>query len=119
MGLGDVVVRRIGVGVTIDVGMIAVGGVAIDTGKNVDVFRNDVVDEFGDNGLRWYRWRFRVCVGFAGIKMWWVGGRSGNGDDDDGRKVLPERKCCFVKTLVLKKEVNLLKLFYISWKMIN
>lgn len=26
----------------------------IDTGKNVDVLRNDVVDEFGDNGLRWY-----------------------------------------------------------------
>lgn len=28
---------------------------AIDTGKNVDVLRSDVVDEFGDNGLRWYK----------------------------------------------------------------
>lgn len=45
--LGVVVVRSIDVGVT-----MAVGGGAIDTGKNVDVFRNDVVDEFGDSGLR-------------------------------------------------------------------
>lgn len=93
-GLGDVVavvvvVRRIDGGVTIEAGTIAVGGAAIDTGKNVDVFRNDVVDEFGDNGLKWYRWRFSVCVGFAGIKMWCVApGTSGIGDDDDGRKVL-------------------------------
>lgn len=55
LGLGDVVVRRIDVGVTIEAGTIAFGGggAAIDTGKNVDVFRSDVVDEFGDNGLRW------------------------------------------------------------------
>lgn len=53
LGLGDVVVRRIDVGATIVAGTIVVGGAAIDTGKNVDVFRNDVVDEFGDNGPRW------------------------------------------------------------------
>lgn len=71
-GLGDdvvVVVRSIDVGVTIDVGAIAMddccwggvggggccgidNGVAIETGKNVDVLRNELVDEFGDNGLR-------------------------------------------------------------------
>lgn len=71
-GLDDdvvVVVRSIDVGVTIETGTMAVGGggcccccdgsgdadVAIETGKNVDVFRNEVVDEFGDNGLRWYK----------------------------------------------------------------
>lgn len=43
--------------------------VAIVTGKNVDVLRSDVVDEFGDNGLRWYKCRFNVCDGFAGIKI--------------------------------------------------
>lgn len=52
-GLGDVVDRSIDVGVTIEAGTMAVGGAAIETGKNVDVFRNEVVDEFGDNGLRW------------------------------------------------------------------
>lgn len=55
-GLGDVVVRRIDVGVTIEAGWtmaVGGGGAAIETGKNVDVFRNEVVDEFGDNGLRW------------------------------------------------------------------
>lgn len=56
MGLGDavVVVRRIdGGGETTEAGTMAVGGAAIDTGKNVDGFRSDVVDEFGDSGLRW------------------------------------------------------------------
>lgn len=65
---GDVVcvLRKIGVGRTIeeapatavaDDGTIDGGGnwVAIETGKNVDVLRSDVVDEFGDNGLRWYK----------------------------------------------------------------
>lgn len=91
LGLGAVVVfRRIDVGVTIGAEMRAVGGgwVVIVTGKNVDVLRNEVVDEFGDNGFKWYRWRFRVCVGFAGIKMWWVGPTSEIGDDVDGRNVL-------------------------------
>lgn len=44
-----------------DDGTIGGGGadgncvVAMETGKKVDVLRSDVVDEFGDNGLRWYR----------------------------------------------------------------
>lgn len=73
-----------------DRGPVVIGGPLIDTGKNVDVFRSDVVDEFGDNGLKWYRWRFSVCDGFAGIKMWCVApGTSGIGDcANDGRYVL-------------------------------
>lgn len=52
--LGDVVFRSIDVGATVDAGtIVAFGGCAIETGINVDVFRNDVVDEFGDSGLRW------------------------------------------------------------------
>lgn len=51
--LGDDVVRRIDVGVTIEGGTMAAGG-AIETGINVDVLRNDVVEEFGDNGFKWY-----------------------------------------------------------------
>lgn len=67
-----VCVRRMDVGRTIDDGVAAdadeaddgthggggAGGncvVAIETGMKVDVLRSDVVDEFGDNGLRWYR----------------------------------------------------------------
>lgn len=102
---GDVIcLRRIDVGRTIgvaaDTGKIGAGGggaggnwVAIETGKNVDVLRSDVVDGFGDNGLRWYKWRFNVCVGFAGIKIVWcaVAPVGISGIDDvaaDGRKVL-------------------------------
>lgn len=69
-------VRKIDVGRTIDDGVAAtdpaaadddddgtIGGggaggncvAAIETGINVDVLRSDVVDEFGDNGLRWYK----------------------------------------------------------------
>lgn len=90
LGLDDVVVRRIDVGVTIGAGTSAVGGgwVVIVTGKNVDPLRSDVVDEFGDNAFKWYKWRFKVCVGLAGIKMWWVVGISGIGDDVNGRNDL-------------------------------
>lgn len=57
LGLGDVVVRRIDVGVTIGAGMMAVGGgcVEIVTGRNADALRSEVVDEFGDNGFMWYK----------------------------------------------------------------
>lgn len=54
LGLGDVVVRRIDVGVTIEADTSGVG-VVIVTGKNVDALRSDVVDEFGDNAFKWYK----------------------------------------------------------------
>lgn len=57
--LVGLVVRNIDVGaigVTIEADTMVAFGVAIDTGKNVDVARNDafVFDEFGDNVLYGY-----------------------------------------------------------------
>lgn len=45
------------IGVTIEAGTMVAFDVAIDTGKNVDVVRNDAFafDEFGDNVLYGYR----------------------------------------------------------------
>lgn len=67
--------------------------VAIDTGKNVDVKRNDAFpfafDAFDDNVSYGYTWQFSifVCVAFVGIKMWCVcgpdGKRADGGDDGD------------------------------------
>lgn len=89
-----VVVRNIDVGGATPIGLTIVAGTIaddvdeIDTGKNADGdARNDAFDEFGDNGLNWYIWRFNVCVAFAGIKMWWVCEPDGKivdgGDGDD------------------------------------
>lgn len=90
----ELVVRKMDVGaigVTIVAGTMVVVD-AIDTGKNVDVARNDAFEPCGDNVLYGlYMWRFSVCVAFVGIKMWWVccggGGPDGNidggGDGDD------------------------------------
>lgn len=100
--VGLLVVRNIDVGtigVTIVAGTMVAFDVAIDTGINVDVARNDAFtfefDEFGDNVLYGYIWRFSVCVPFVGIKMWCVwgpdgtrdGGGDGDGDDWNGNLV--------------------------------